>query len=407
MVGTGNNIGTNFQIFVNTLTGKRSITLDFKGTDTMEAVKAKIQNKEGRIVRMAHHTRLRRSYMFRRRTHRQNIFRCKSIDRRHRTHRRNMFREKKDPQFNISYGSRTHDGNERYMEDYAFAGVIDEDIVLAIFDGHRGKDVSEMCEQMLPSVIHLPNEERIPALDAIAVSRELEGGSTALIVVIRPGGIIEVSRTGDSEGICFSLGEGLTAEDCEDLAECNHAPDSLDEFNRLKRDFPGNEHSLVYANARGKYPRKSPFVQDETGVWKTNPAGGHDQADVNGGWGSYFEDDNGNGRATTRSVGNLYHKQFGMIATPSTQILKLEVGEHKVLVLGSDGLFDGFKREEIHAIVTRPDLVGRGPAAAQAVLKAALSTTQKRFGSIVVDNISVIVVYIEVLDNGGNKLTCV
>jgi len=313
-----------------------------------------------------------------------------------------MFCEKKDPLVHTSYGSSTHDGNEDYMEDYVFTGVIDEDIVLAIFDGHKGTAVSEMCAQMLPSVIHLPNEERIPALDAIAVSRELMGGSTALIVVIRPGGIIEVSRTGDSEGICFSLGEGLTAEDYEDLAECNHAPDSLDEFNRLKRDFPGNEHRLVY-DYRQSPPRKSPFVQDETGLWKTNPAGGHVMADINGGWGSYFEDDYGNGRATTRSVGNLSFKQFGMIATPSTQILQLEVGEHKVLVLGSDGLFDGFTRDEIHAIVTRPDLVGRGPAAAQALLEIALLVTQKRFGSYVVDNISVIVVYIEVLDNGGKK----
>ena len=36
----------NMQIFVKTLTGK-TITLEVEGTDTIEAVKAKIQDKEG------------------------------------------------------------------------------------------------------------------------------------------------------------------------------------------------------------------------------------------------------------------------------------------------------------------------------------------------------------------------
>merc|ERR1711900_90550 len=37
---------TNMQIFVKTLTGK-TITLEVEGTDTIEAVKAKVQDKEG------------------------------------------------------------------------------------------------------------------------------------------------------------------------------------------------------------------------------------------------------------------------------------------------------------------------------------------------------------------------
>jgi len=37
---------TRLQIFVKTLTGK-TITLEVEGTDTIEAVKAKIQDKEG------------------------------------------------------------------------------------------------------------------------------------------------------------------------------------------------------------------------------------------------------------------------------------------------------------------------------------------------------------------------
>merc|ERR1712139_570819 len=39
-------MGNNMQIFVKTLTGK-TITLEVEGTDTIEAVKAKIQDKEG------------------------------------------------------------------------------------------------------------------------------------------------------------------------------------------------------------------------------------------------------------------------------------------------------------------------------------------------------------------------
>ena len=39
------------QIFVKTLTGK-TITLEVEGTDTIEAVKAKIQDKEGSEARL-------------------------------------------------------------------------------------------------------------------------------------------------------------------------------------------------------------------------------------------------------------------------------------------------------------------------------------------------------------------
>lgn len=312
----------------------------------------------------------------------------------------NMLCKKNIFPLNISFGANTHDGNERYMEDFVVAQENNNVVVFAIFDGHKGDDVSKMCAQMLPSVINLPNKKIIPALDDIAVKSNLKGGSTALVIIInKKKKIIQVSRVGDSEAIYFSLKEGSTFKDCKELAKCNHAPDSLDEFNRLKRDFPGKEFNLVYANTRCIKPQKPAFVQDETGKWITNPEGGHNIADVNGGWGSYFEDDNGIGRATTRSVGNIAFKKIGMISTPSTEKIQINAGDNGVIVMGSDGLFDGFKREEIYAIVTHPDLVGNGPAASQALLEAALSTTQKRFGSFVVDNISVIVNYVKAENN--------
>jgi len=66
-----------------------------------------------------------------------------------------------------------------------------------------------------------------------------------------------------------------------------------------------------------------------------------------------------------------------MISTPSTEKLQINARDNGVIVMGSDGLFDGFTREEIYEIVTRHDLVGNGPAASQALLEAALSTTQE------------------------------
>jgi len=154
---------------------------------------------------------------------------------------------------NISFGASTHDGNESYMEDFVVSQEIKDTVVLAIFDGHKGDDVSKMCAEMLPSVINLPNKEIIQALDDIAVMRDLKGGSTALVVIIRKRKrIIQVSRVSDSEAIYFSLKDGSTFKDCKELAKCNHAPDSLKEFNRLKKDFPGKEFNLVYANALRK-----------------------------------------------------------------------------------------------------------------------------------------------------------
>ena len=331
--------------------------------------------------------------IFRRRTCIQNRIRRNNILR---IFYQNMLCKKNIFPLNISFGANTHDGNESYMEDFVVAQEIKDDVVLAIFDGHKGDDVSKMCAEMLPSVINLQNKKIIPTLDDIAVMRDLKGGSTALVVIIRKRKrIIQISRVSDSEAIYFLLKEGSTFKDCKELAKCNHAPDSLKEFNRLKKDFPGKEFNLVYANARRKKPQKPAFVQDKTGKWISNPEGGHDISDVNGGWGSYFENDYGVGRATVRSVGNIDFKPLGMISTPSTEKLQINAGDNGVIVMGSDGLFDGFKREEIYAIVTRPDLVGNGPAASQALLEAALSTTQKRFGSFVVDNISVIVTYIK------------
>jgi len=332
--------------------------------------------------------------IFRRRTRIQNRLRLNNILR---IFRQNMLLRKKNIfPLNISFGVNTHDGNESYMEDFVVAQEINDTIVLAIFDGHKGDDVSKMCAEMLPSVINLPNKKIIPALDDIAMERNLKGGSTALVIIIRKKKkIIQVSRVSDSEAIYFSLNEGFTFKNCKELAKCNHAPDSLKEFNRLKKDFPGKEFNLVYANARRKKPQKPAFVQDKTGKWITNPDGGHDISDVNGGWGSYFENDYGVGRATVRSVGNIDFKPIGMISTPSTEKLKINAGDNGVIVMGSDGLFDGFTREEIYAIVARPDLIGNGPAASKELLEAALSTTQERFGSFVVDNISVIVTYIK------------
>jgi serine/threonine protein phosphatase PrpC len=101
-------------------------------------------------------------------------------------------------------------------------------------------------------------------------------------------------------------------------------------------------------------------------------------------------------RATTRSIGNFAYKEYGMCSTPSTEILQLKSGNNEVFVIGSDGLFDGLFREEIHAIVTHPKLIGNGQTASKALLEEALTKSQMRFKSHIVDNISVIVIYVNV-----------
>jgi len=306
--------------------------------------------------------------------------------------------KKNDFDIILSYGSATHDGNNKYQEDRIVTAVTNEDVcVCAVFDGHAGDDVADMCSKRVLSVIDLPNEERIPALDAIATSLKLKGGSTAFIFVLyMKTGLIEVTRVGDTEGLHLSYSPNSnTWHARKDLAECDHAPDSIDEFNRIKQDFPGREKCLVYAKPRGITQPKSPFVQNEDGKWISNPLGGHIKACVNGTWGSYMETHVGS-RGTTRSVGNIAYKEYGMCSTPSTEILKLKSGNNEVFVIGSDGLFDGLLHKEIHAIVTRPELIGDGQTASEALLEAALKMYQMRFKSHIVDNISVIVIYVNV-----------
>ena len=289
----------------------------------------------------------------------------------------------------INYGSYTHDGNNDYMEDFIVAKKINDNVVLAVFDGHGSDKVSDMCSKNLDKVIDLSIGERIPALDKIAVDEKLEGGSTGVIVKIYPNGCIEIERTGDSEAILCVLEEGSNTYNCINLAECDHSAGSIDEFSRLMDEYNATSVDFSYSFNNNENPR-NPFVFIDN-KWEVNPNGGYIKSDVNGGFGVYFKE-----LASTRAIGDNHAKKYGIISTPATQKLSLEKCTYQVIIIGSDGLFDIYTREEIYKIASDKEFIGDGDKASEQILKSAMEKGQKLYRSDQIDNISVIVAYIKV-----------
>ena len=56
----------------------------------------------------------------------------------------------------------------------------------------------------------------------------------------------------------------------------------------------------------------------------------------------------------TRSIGDLVAGSVGVIAEPELQVFSHLTPQDKVLVIGSDGLFDRLTNKEITRVVTNP-----------------------------------------------------
>lgn len=307
----------------------------------------------------------------------------------------------------INFASCTHNGNNRYQEDRVFADVIkvnDEYLhVFAVFDGHRGYAVSEMCRENLRRVIHLPNGCRIPALDKIAVENKLVGGSTATIVVYYPDGRIETERVGDSQAFTFLLKrynkdtkkwkkvnkKGKSKE----LVLSDHSPTSINEFNRLMKDYPNAGWTIEYTHSNRVMNPRRPFIKINN-EWQTNPLKGYIKKSVSNDYAAYIINSQGDGLGTVRAVGDLHFRDYGVISESDKETLQLDTNTYSVIVLGSDGLWDIYTLQEIYAIVSNSELVGKAEAASEILLNSAMKRGQDLYKDNVIDNISVVVVYI-------------
>ena len=320
----------------------------------------------------------------------------------------------------INFASCTHDGNNRYQEDRFFVGGIIVNgqrlHVFAIFDGHRGYATSEMCRDNLETVLHLPNGDRIPALDKIAVENKLLGGSTATIIVYYPDGKIETERVGDSQAFVFLLKkynkntkkwkkvnkDGKSKQ----LVLGDHSPTCINEFNRLMKDYPNAGWRIEYVHPRSVICPRDPFVKINN-EWEINKEGGYVKKSVTGEIAAYIFNQNGSGLGTTRTIGDLHMRNCGVISEPDKETLQLETNTYSVLVLASDGMWDIYTLAEVHAIVNRPDLIGNAEMASEILLNSAMKRGQELYKDNVIDNITVIVVYISLQqDNGSDEDDC-
>jgi len=323
-------------------------------------------------------------------------------------------RKKSGEKNKINFASCTHDGNNRYQEDRFFAGEIIVNgqrlHVFAIFDGHGGNATSQMCRDNLETVIHLPNGYRIQALDKIAVENKLLGGSTATIIVLYPDGKIEAERVGDSQAFMFPLKkynkntkkwEKVNKDgESKELVLGDHSPTCIDEFNRLTKDYPNAGWRIEYVHPRNIMFPRSPFVKINN-EWQINKEGGYVKKSVTGDIAAYIFNQNGVGLGTTRTIGDLHMRDCGVISEPDKETLQLKTNTYSVLVIASDGMWDIYTRAEVYAIVNRPDLVGNAEMASEILLNSAMKRGQELYKDNVIDNITVIVVYISLQQNNS------
>jgi hypothetical protein len=241
----------------------------------------------------------------------------------------------------------------------------------------------------------------------------LLGGSTATIIVLYPDGKIEAERVGDSQAFMFPLKKynkntkkwKKVNKDGEskELVLGDHSPTCIDEFNRLTKDYPNAGWRIEYVHPRSIMFPRSPFVKINN-EWQINKEGGYIKKSVTGEIAAYIFNPSGLGLGTTRTIGDLHMRDCGVISEPDKETLQLETNTYSVLVLASDGMWDIYTRTEVHAIVNRPDIVGNAEMASEILLNSAMKRGQELYKDNVIDNITVIVVYISLQqDNGSDK----
>lgn len=215
----------------------------------------------------------------------------------------------------------------------------DADMYAAVFDGHGGATVSERASDRLHTILSSawsrePIDEALRSAFHLfeAEVAEQRAGAVAVVSVLA-GGLVTVANIGDCHALVVSeRGHELLTED--------HRLDNKDELRRVL---------AAGAIIRG------PYMCLPEGVGVMN----------------------------ARAFGDAAFKRIGLIAEPAIASRTLRTDD-RWLVLGSDGVWDPLKVEDIAAIV-RPMSTAAG--AADRLLHMAVSAGQ--------DNVSTVVIRLE------------
>lgn len=252
--------------------------------------------------------------------------------------------------------------------------------LFAVCDGHgvNGHDVSAYLKTRLPkAIMQEPGCKQHPgrslAQSILRLNQEMltgtvdvsMSGSTCIAVVLR-NEHLWCANVGDSRAV---IGRRTGAQWSAVPLSRDHKPDLRDEAERI---FKAGGRVAAY--------------QDEEG----NPIG---PARV---WLRHIDTP---GLAMSRSIGDAVAASVGVISTPEVLHITLQPDD-KVLVLGSDGVFEFLSNEEVIDIVTP----FWGHRDAQSACKAVENTAYAKWAEVrstqdedVVDDITCVVVFLEVL----------
>jgi len=276
----------------------------------------------------------------------------------------------------IGYTCRKGLKPESPNQDSWFVLKTDSFSIYAVFDGHgqKGHDVSDFAKNSLPKLIitdpRSKSGEWGPCMiDAFkttqnfiltsdkmkTLSAQMSGTTATVAIHDHTSSQIIVGHVADSTAAMGTkngqnwTGEALTRD---------HKPNLKDEKARIEKAggrvvFDGYANHRVYAkNAR--YP----------------------------------------GLNMSRCLGDLLgHKECGMSAEPEIKSVQLETGKEQILLVCSDGVWEFITAQEAIQLVGKYDS-DKAPLAADTLAKEAWDRWIKEEGGSVVDDITVVIVYL-------------
>lgn len=203
-------------------------------------------------------------------------------------------------------------GRRKYMED-RILDMTDHQIY-GVFDGHGGSDVADhLLTNFEPVYSNISDKisntsqvltDTFNRLEEEIEEGNLKGGSTGTVVKIESS-LLQTVSIGDSEAWVLT--------DNQKTVRLNklHSFGSFDEYYRYVRGlaFEGKVDSL----------KKSNVIRTQTGLMPT------------------------------RSFGDLIHKRNDplLLSVPDTTEIEFTKGDWEIVVIGSDGLFDGLNMRQI------------------------------------------------------------
>lgn len=251
----------------------------------------------------------------------------------------------------------THKGRRDYQEDRLFIATYEEGTLLAVFDGHGGHEVSELCEIELPGLF----------ADEIG-----EDGAT--------NHVDEVFRTV--------------------IQKLNIMTQSFEAGSTLSLAFIPNDKPVVYCAVMGDSPI---LIKDKDG--KINIAPDHnvrtnkieaEAAKARGGFisGGYLHQTyDGMGLQMARALGDNY---LNKVLSRTPEIYSVEVGPESWVLVASDGCFDPGHYDFAKVAQTTAELIEKGADAKALVHRSAVDYPTG-------DNVSAILVRFENADANDNN----